>query len=224
LIGWHHEHHHRHRHITDSNGHTRVENYTETVTVEDFDFSIDVSDYISPTWDRLIAVNKADNSQLIHWKQVVDEFTSSKNYLKEIHLEKEVLWDYDALTQSIILAIRSTGYPFQISVTYPKKYSTVSVFSSSSLSKFSHNTCVKVLCVITCLCIIFYRKYFYCFYKTFNKAKYVAIFLLSRKNINKQLFAYYVALRPGQEFFQKNIGTIHWAVMTRTKFGVFRAI
>ncbi|TPX77419.1 hypothetical protein CcCBS67573_g01328 [Chytriomyces confervae] len=175
------------RQVSDGKGGFRTEHHTETHTVTDFSINLDVSDYIAPTWDRIVATPKKDmkEPQLGEWRAVMEEFTRSKNLLKEIHMEKEILWDYSNIQNSIIAALRMSGYMHSIHVSFPKGGYIVSALSSSTLSKAADNTCVQ--------------------------------------NVNHQLFAYYQCVGTGREFYERNVGVIVGAAMTRTCGATYRA-
>ncbi|KAJ3231277.1 hypothetical protein HDU81_003883 [Chytriomyces hyalinus] len=194
--------------VADGKGGFRTERRSETHTVTDFSINLDVSDYIAPTWDRIAATPRKNmkEPQLGEWRAVMEEFTRSKNLLKEIHMEKEILWDYSNIQNSIIAALRMSGYMHTVQVTFPKGNCLVSALSSSALSKAADNTCVKVMCVLTCLCVLF-----------------LPIFLLTRKNVNHQLFAYYQCVGTGREFYERNVGVIIGAAMARTCGATYRA-
>ncbi|KAI9332517.1 hypothetical protein BDR26DRAFT_869228 [Obelidium mucronatum] len=196
-------------HTTDSDGHHHTTYRRETYTVTDFDFSIDVSNYIAPEWDQIVAIPKERPSDLYigEWKAVMEQFTRSKNLLKEIHLQKEICWDYDGVTKSLLTAIRMTGYCHNIKIDYVKTNNVISAHSSSALSKFADNMCVKVMCVVTCLCIVFFP-----------------IFLMVRKNVKNQLFAYYLCVGSGRQFYERNVGVVVNSVMNRCKGGVYQAV
>ncbi|KAI9208892.1 uncharacterized protein BJ171DRAFT_437614 [Polychytrium aggregatum] len=132
---------------------TRVETRSRTVT--DFSFNFDVSHYIAPAWSRVVCIPKQGKPSQ-NYRQALEEFTFSSNIFKEIHMVKQVFWDYPSLTNAIVSAIRRTGYPHRIMVSYPLKNAKIWVFSDHPLSKMAHNTCVNVLCVLTCMCIIFW--------------------------------------------------------------------
>ncbi|KAI9331385.1 hypothetical protein BDR26DRAFT_870454, partial [Obelidium mucronatum] len=148
------------RQVSDGNGGSRTETHHETHTVTDFNFSIDVSNYISNEWERVMAVPKQTSTEqqpvLGPWKAVLDQFISSKNLLKEIHMQKEVVWDYGNIQNSIVMALRMAGYGHNIRITFPKLNYMVSAYSDSTLSKATDSMAMKVFCVVTCLCIIFY--------------------------------------------------------------------
>ncbi|KAI8614990.1 hypothetical protein BC830DRAFT_337466 [Chytriomyces sp. MP71] len=182
---------------------------TERHTVTDFVFSIDATNYVAPTWERIVATPNKDlkEPELGEWRAVMEEFTRSRNLLKEIHLQKQILWDFNNLRTSIYTSIRAMGYMHDLSITFPQSNCKISALSASTMSRAADNTCVKIFCVVTCLCIIFYP-----------------IFLLSRKNVNNQLFAYYLCVAPAQEFYNRNIGTIMGAVACRAHGSTYLAL
>jgi hypothetical protein len=75
-------------------------------------------------------------------------------------MRKQVVWDFNNLQSAIRFAILQTGYRNRIDVSFPLRSASVSAYCSDPLSKVAHNTCFKVMCVLSCLCIIFAPIYF----------------------------------------------------------------
>jgi hypothetical protein len=111
---------------------------------------------------------------------------------------KQPLWDYANLSQAITFCIRQGGYPFRISVTYPTPGNKVTVHCSDPLNKFANNTCVRVMCVLTCLCILFAPAYF-----------------CARKKTSNRLVCEYPMLLPSQEFYMRNYFLIQMNAINR---------
>ncbi|KAJ9087025.1 hypothetical protein DSO57_1037368 [Entomophthora muscae] len=95
-------------------------------------------------------------------EDVLAEHISASNNLKKIVLKKEVVWDYEWLDQALTSAIRSRGFRHQLQISYRLENYKVKVISDNARSRFYNHPATKVLCVITCLCVIAWPlAYFY---------------------------------------------------------------
>ncbi|KAJ3296227.1 hypothetical protein HK104_001840 [Borealophlyctis nickersoniae] len=113
-------------------------------------------------------------------------------------MQKQPQWAYDNLKAGIVYAIRSTGYRQNISVRFEPHAHKVSAYHSGALSKLAHNLCVKVLCTLTCLIIIF-----------------GPLYCISRKKIDARLVCEYPMLISDEQWFYANYGTIISGVVGR---------
>ncbi|KAJ3339433.1 hypothetical protein HDU93_008248 [Gonapodya sp. JEL0774] len=127
ICGTHTEHYTTVEHYTDSNGHHHTRHVQHTRTVTDFDFRMDVSNYFSPQWSSLVAVQSSPQVASRTIEEVLQEFTQSENKLKEIHMRKQARWDYDQLSPALVAAVRSTGYMGHVSVTFPTSRDKVTI-------------------------------------------------------------------------------------------------
>eukprot|EP00842_Homolaphlyctis_polyrhiza_P006756 jgi/Hompol1/7081/HPOL_005186-RA len=185
IRGWHREWRTR---VVQRDGRTEIERYEEDVT--DFHFHLDAGAYVSPAWSRMVCMPRPGQVPQ-SYRTTIEEYTRSRNILKEIHLVKQPLWDYDNLTRAIQFCIRQTGYPHFISVNYTMPNSQISVFCDHPLSRVAHNTCMRILCVLTCLCIIF-----------------APIYFLSRKKTSNKLIVEYPMMISSSDFFARNYSFI----------------
>ncbi|KAI8850900.1 hypothetical protein BC829DRAFT_388039 [Chytridium lagenaria] len=206
ITGTHQETYTRTETVSDGNGGTRTETRTETRTVTDFTFGIDVSHYIQNDWVAVFALPKMTRKQERQnmravgahvpvldaqsglFRKALEEFTMSKNLLKEIHLDKEIPWDYDNLRRAFKQAIRSTGYFGHIDVSFVRRNAIISVFSSSPISRMAQSWWTWVCLGITCLWLIF-----------------LPLFCITRKKISGRLAAHYPMMVDGGSFFQNNV-------------------
>ena len=184
---------------THVNGQMRTEHHTVTVT--DFSFEIDVSNLIGDQWLRLVCMQDGDKPAA--WKDVLDSYTLSRNKLKEIHMHKQPLWEYNDLRCSLESCVRATGYTGSVSIQFITRSDKVSAYSSDTISKVAHNKIVKVLCVLSCLCIIF-----------------APIYYSMRKKVDKIICEYKVNM-PGQEFYYRNYNMIQYYVRSMAKGQTF---
>ncbi|KAJ3225340.1 hypothetical protein HDU81_008015 [Chytriomyces hyalinus] len=203
IRGTHEETHTEMRTVTDNNGRTRTESHATTKTVTDFSFTVDVTNYVSETWERIEAAPKREmeEPELGEWRAVIEAFTRSENPLKEIHMHKEIEWDVKQIRKWLEAAIRTTGYCHRILIDFPKSNDTVTALADSDLSHCANSVITKVLCFLSCLWILF-----------------LPLFMLVRKNVTGQLHAYYKCVGTEMEFVSRNMAVILNAV-THRKIG-----
>ncbi|KAG0569989.1 hypothetical protein M758_6G125400 [Ceratodon purpureus] len=185
---------------TDSNGHST----TTTRTVTDFSFQFDVSKYVMPQWSRIVAeprkASKGEATPMPTVLETLEEYTSSKNPFKEFRLDKLVLWDMERVTQLLTDLARSTGYQHTIQVHFPMQHYKVVALASNGYSKAAHNKAVQVLCVVSCLWILFWPAW-----------------SIARKRMKNRLSCEYGMAVSADEFYSRNAQRIHSAVVQRCK-------
>ncbi|RHZ77661.1 hypothetical protein Glove_174g63 [Diversispora epigaea] len=135
--------------------HTNYEsNSTKVVEVTDFKFTFDLSNYITPYGKlHIISNEKYPNMDIM---ELLREYVENQNLLKEIEMRKVVIWDYDSLTKAISSVIRQQGYNNILRITYPIRNNIVKVQSDHKFSKLMKSKWFNILCVISCLWIIFW--------------------------------------------------------------------
>ncbi|KAJ3115677.1 Ca(2+)-dependent cysteine protease [Phlyctochytrium bullatum] len=199
---------------TNSDGSTSHSTRTETHTVTDFSFGLDATPFVAQDWTAIFALPKGaarkQNQRAIgahvpkldaeggQFRAALEEFTRSKNLLKEIQLEKEVVWDFATLRRAIHLVVRRTGYFGDISVTFPRYNHVINVHSSSAISRAAQQCWVWVLLSITCLWIIF-----------------LPLFFITRKKVGGRLCAHYYMTVDSATFFNRNVIAIMNAARMR---------
>jgi hypothetical protein len=122
--------------------------------IPDFSFPLDASAWIEPDFYRIAAIPKSGKSQQ-SIKETMLEYALSRNMLKEIHLQKQVLWNFGELRTAIEWTIRSAGYKHDVHIDFRISGHEVHAYSSSMISKISRNVFVQCCCIWSCLCIIF---------------------------------------------------------------------
>ncbi|KAJ3115678.1 hypothetical protein HDU96_000226 [Phlyctochytrium bullatum] len=205
---------------TNSDGSTSTTTRTESKTVEDFSFNINVSPLIMPDWHVVFALPKDAHKQQRNmvrdagahmpvstnesglFRQTLEEFTQSQNLLKEIQLEKEIVWDYAGLRTALETAIRQTGYRETIRINFHRQNHIIRVHSSHVLSRMAQSCWTWFFLTITCLWIIFLPLYF-----------------LTRKKVANRLVAHFHMKTQASDFYYRNIAQIMVAAMHRRKYG-----
>jgi hypothetical protein len=144
----------------------RTETYTVTVVV--FNFTLDASRFVAPNWSRIVCVPEPGKDPQTY-RQTLEEYTQSQNWFKSIYMTKQVLWDFAPLKASLEYAIRQTGYPHRVFVSFPLKADKIRASSSHIAGRISRDKCARICCVISCLCIIFGPIYLLSRKQTSNK-------------------------------------------------------
>jgi hypothetical protein len=88
--------------------------YNHPQLVSDFDYSIDLTPYVSKHCWRIgvIPLKKTmDINETISFRDVLEEYTHSKKNFKEIQCQKQLIgWNFEELKYRIRALISSTGY------------------------------------------------------------------------------------------------------------------
>lgn len=74
----------------------------------DFSFSISVTHLIS-SWNSLCATPEKGHPQLT-FNQALEDYARLEGKLKQMHLTKQVKWDYGEIERLVHYIVRSTGY------------------------------------------------------------------------------------------------------------------
>jgi hypothetical protein len=176
---------------------------TTTHTVTDFSFYVDVSKYVIPQWIRIVARPKSKKDQPTPTlRETLEEYTSSTNPFKELRLEKQLLWDIERITQLLTDLVRSTGYGVKrrqkITVKFPMQDYKVVALASNQYSQAAHSKVVRVLCVLSCLCVVFWPAW-----------------AIARKRMKNRLACEYCMAVSADELYARNCAWIHSSVVGR---------
>ncbi|CAF5036948.1 unnamed protein product, partial [Rotaria sp. Silwood1] len=189
----------------DSDGNWQTRSVTKSRDVTEFDFSIDLSPYICEQWWRVAVIPSAEarrGGETVTFRDALEQYTLSNKKIKEIVLKKLCHgWNLEELKKKLIALVRSTGYENSINVTYNRIDYKIAARSSSTLSHFANSTLVRVLCYISCLCIIFGP--IYCCLRTIGS---------TRDNI----VAEYMMMKSDDIFLQFNAQMIVNSVIQRS--------
>ncbi|CAF1523196.1 unnamed protein product [Rotaria sordida] len=190
---------------TDSDGNTQTRDVQQSRTVTEFHFSVDISPYICNQWWRVAVVplTKAVNpGEMVTFRDALEQYTLSRKKIKEIVLQKQLLgWNLVELQRQLITLVLSTGYHNDICITYSTFNQEIVARSSSKLSRFANSSIVRVLCCISCLCIIFGPIY-YC--------------LREIGSTRDKIIADYMLMKSADTFLQFNAQMIANAVKQRS--------
>ncbi|KAG2179616.1 hypothetical protein INT44_006464 [Umbelopsis vinacea] len=136
-----------------SDGTTREEQHPYTEEVVDFDFKIDVSQYVSPLCSNMYVQPDTETGQSKSIRELCDSYVRDDGFFKELQMQKYIEWNYKELTQAILYAMRCQGYHYNVSITFPLHNYRVTVKSKSKWSQVADSKWVKALLIITCLWI-----------------------------------------------------------------------
>ncbi|KAI8978594.1 hypothetical protein BDB01DRAFT_265068 [Pilobolus umbonatus] len=177
---------------TDNNGESRHVQEPCTRRVEDFLFSVDCSDEVSPICQGMYVLPDPKTGEVKSIRQLCDEYVREKNSLKELHMDKVIHWDYDQLTKAFTAAIRSSGYYQEVDITFERSNHKVTVKTDTSISRFADNKVVRFFFFITCLWIIAYP-----------------LLLIFRKRFgHSTLKSGWIMKIPEREFYERNVQTV----------------
>ncbi|KAI8323518.1 hypothetical protein GQ54DRAFT_258090 [Martensiomyces pterosporus] len=134
------------------NGQTRHETHTRQDRVVDFKFSLELTPYIHEKGNLYTA--RGPNGQPYDIDKILAGYVRTENVLKEIRVQKKVIWDYDLVRREIVNFVKNTGYPHSVSVSFPMENDRIVVKSHNGVAKVWRHPVTSFLCFITCACII----------------------------------------------------------------------
>ncbi|ORX49866.1 hypothetical protein DM01DRAFT_1337996 [Hesseltinella vesiculosa] len=152
--GYHEETHYRTRNTRDEDGNWREEREPVTKQVDDFQFSIDCSDEVSPQCHGIYVMPDPKTGAIKTVRELCDEYVHTNSQLKELRLTKVINWNYAQLTRAFTAAIRSHGYRHSVAITYELENYRIYVKSNSTISQMVDHKAIRVLFFITCLWIL----------------------------------------------------------------------
>ncbi|GBC10639.1 hypothetical protein RclHR1_00980016 [Rhizophagus clarus] len=173
---------------TDSEGNRTVHYQSRTVERTDFNFTFDLTEYVSIN-GIIRTISKNNNQKEV--LELLSDYVKNESTLKNIEMKKVVIWDYESLTKAISTVIRQQGYRNNLRVTFPLRNHIVHVESDHKFARFARNIWTKILCIITCLWIIFFP-----------------IFWLYRNSIKKQIRSDFTMTISEKDWFDKNVNSI----------------
>jgi hypothetical protein len=147
----------RTRTVRDSEGRTRTETYYVTVT--DFDYKIDLTNFIFPYGYIQSVRDKDKDGKPDPIPQIIQEFIDDTNKLKTLQMKKYIAFDFNTLRCQVRGYIRALGWRRGLSVSFPQANYSVRVWSRNCLSSMWENTCCWCLCHLTIIPCIFMRCY-----------------------------------------------------------------
>lgn len=188
--------------VTTTSG-TGSNSSTSTTTVTDFSIQLDVSKYVNPQWSRIFTNPSRRASKDVVTptvRETLEEYAGSKNAFKEFRLLKFVEWDFEELTKSLEELVRSTGYRSTVNITFPMQGYKVVALASNEFSKAANSKVVRVLCVVSCLFLVFWP-----------------VWAIARKRMKNRLVCAYGMGASGEVFYARNQRQIYNLVEQRFK-------
>ncbi|KAL2912194.1 hypothetical protein HK105_206293 [Polyrhizophydium stewartii] len=185
------------RYVSETKSDGTTTTTTKRETVADFDISLDVTHHVCDFWSRIVCVPKRNHDPMT-LRETIEDFTRSSNILKEIHMEKKPVWDYEDLARAIRYAVRATGYNEDISIEFPLEMHRVSVYSNHQISRLAQYFWVWVLLAITCLWLIAWPA-----------------FWLARKRVQTKIVCEYPMAIAGADLYSRNYYLIQDLVVHR---------
>ncbi|KAJ1725711.1 hypothetical protein LPJ53_000190 [Coemansia erecta] len=138
---------------TDDQGRQQVHRHTHRENITDFKFSLELTPFIH---DRgtLYTARRATDGEAYDIDQVLEDYVAAKGFLKEIRVQKRVIWDYELVRREVCAFIKSTGYPHSVSVGFPMENDKVTVRSHRTAGRVWRHPVTKFLCFVTCACLV----------------------------------------------------------------------
>ena len=139
---------------------SRSGKHTNTQTVIDFSYTFDLTELVAPFGYMQAKPNAMGEPRTL--PQVLDEYIASTNSLKEINMHKHIEgFDTNEVIRAFASHIRNKlGFRQSITVSFTYPNSTVKVVTPTAIAKCAqcsrNNECVACLCLMTCVCIIWY--------------------------------------------------------------------
>lgn len=151
--GYHQERRHRTVRYTDEEGNERerTEEYWETVT--DFEYRLDLTQFIFP-YGYIQSVTPG-----MSVPDLIQSYLDDTNMLKTLKMKKEIQFDFVALKAMVKGYIRQIGWHRGLDVRFPKANYTTRIWSHNALSAMWEDCCCKLLCHITIIPCIVMRCY-----------------------------------------------------------------
>ncbi|KAJ2489191.1 hypothetical protein IWW37_004172 [Coemansia sp. RSA 2050] len=134
------------------NGQTRCETHTHQESIVDFKFSLELTPYVHDKGSLYTA--RGPTGEPYDISTILDDYVRADNFLKEIRVQKKVIWDYDLVRREIADFIKTTGYPHTVTVSFPMEHDRISIKSSNAAAKIWRHPVTSFLCLITCACIV----------------------------------------------------------------------
>ncbi|KAJ1666617.1 hypothetical protein IW140_002624 [Coemansia sp. RSA 1813] len=134
------------------NGQTQRETHTHRDTVVDFRFCLELTPYIHERGTVYTA--RAPSGEPYDLDTLLADYVRAENALKELKVQKKVIWDYEQVRTEIMLLVKSTGYPHTVNVSFPMENDAIQVRSSHALGKMWRHPVTSFLCFISCACLV----------------------------------------------------------------------
>ncbi|KAJ1800916.1 hypothetical protein LPJ59_000706 [Coemansia sp. RSA 2399] len=133
-------------------GQTRRETHTHRDTVVDFRFSLELTPYIHER--GTIYTARGASGEPYELDALLASYVRADNMLKELKVQKKVIWDYEMVRAEIARFVKSTGYPHAVRVSFPMENDAIVVRSSHALGKLWRHPVTSFLCFISCACLV----------------------------------------------------------------------
>ncbi|KAJ2755892.1 hypothetical protein GGH94_002794 [Coemansia aciculifera] len=134
------------------NGQTRCETHTHQESIVDFKFSLELTPYVHDKGSLYTA--RGPTGEPYDISTILEDYVRADNFLKEIRVQKKVIWDYELVRREISDFIKTTGYPHTVTVSFPMEHDRISVKSHNAAAKIWRHPICSFLCLITCACIV----------------------------------------------------------------------
>ncbi|KAJ1942316.1 hypothetical protein EC988_006526 [Linderina pennispora] len=134
------------------NGQTRHESHTHQDRIVDFKFTLELTPYIHEKGNLFTA--RTPTGEPYDIMKVLNDYVKAENILKELRVQKKVIWDYDLVRRELTEYIKSVGYPHSVAVSFPMEHDRIVVKSHSDVARVWRHPVTSFLCFITCACLV----------------------------------------------------------------------
>jgi len=142
-------------HYTDKDGHDHTRYRTETYTVTDFDYKVDITQYIFPFG----YMQSVDGDMSI--PDIVKAYHKDKNCLKSLQMMKEIDFDFSGLKHKVEKHFRGKLHWHRgLQISFPRMNHSVRVWQQNCCSSIWENCCLR--CLVGTLTVGVYCCIAYC--------------------------------------------------------------
>jgi hypothetical protein len=120
----------------------RIEHYY--VTVDDFDYKIDLTQFIFPYG----LIQCRDGTSI---PDVIERYLDDGSAFRRLSMEKVVLFDFSAMERLVYGYVRSLGWHRGLNVSFPRANYKVWIRNSNCALECYENPCGKCLCYASCI-------------------------------------------------------------------------
>ena len=142
IHGYHHERRTRTVSRKDSKGHTTHHTEHYTVTITDFRYELDLSNFIFP-----FGFIQTDTGEPV--PDAVRAFLQDTNGMKQLVMDKVIGFDFPKLQQMIVGYVRSLGWWRCLTVSFPRRNYEVRIWKRTCVSSIWEDPCGKCLCYLS---------------------------------------------------------------------------
>ncbi|KAJ3094170.1 hypothetical protein HDU97_008403 [Phlyctochytrium planicorne] len=195
----------------------------------DFNFSVDVSQFVTPEWvpvfepsllDRIRNGGRSAECEMsaFEFRDVLEQWTNSWMLSKSLSIGSKIEWDYDELALALTNAIKATGYAGTVSIHFDHTPSRKKV-TATLHSPYHFLLFFAAFMIGSYIPSILATSYFaFCMILTFS------VLMMGGDGFRRKVFARYEMGVGTREFYERNVEWILLAARLRSNGGVIVAV